>query len=152
MTFNGTGSHLWRCEELSGTVNGPNLDPDSRPRNCKYTILAFHSPADDKGLLGYERSFPRNLKDLAGAKGNPKDCIGNVAHRYLTWIAPVDKSVCRMHLALLSVVQETKRMATPEPPRATFGPEARSLIRNPMIVLEVGTVDGIPQAARPCRR
>ena len=23
LTFNGTDSHLWRCKELSGTVNGP---------------------------------------------------------------------------------------------------------------------------------
>ena len=28
LTFNGTGSHLWRCKELSGTGNGPKLDPD----------------------------------------------------------------------------------------------------------------------------
>jgi len=23
LTFNGTGSHLWRCKERSATVNGP---------------------------------------------------------------------------------------------------------------------------------
>jgi hypothetical protein len=28
LEFNGTGSHLWRCKERSGTVSGPLMDPD----------------------------------------------------------------------------------------------------------------------------